>query len=70
MAGLFYLVMLTYFAATLYASVILIELGTVIAIMAGLFLFVSFFLFGGLAMIGVAYAMQLTRNKKKGETIE
>ena len=68
MLMLFYLLVLTYFAATVYASVILIELGTVLAILAGLFLFVSFFLFGGLALVGVAYAVQaLKLSKKKKE---
>ena len=65
MLMLFYLLVLTYFAATVYASVILIELGTVLAILAGLFFFVSFFLFGGLALIGVAYAVQLSKKKKE-----
>ena len=65
MLMLFYLLVLTYFAATVYASVILIELGTVLAILAGLFLFVSFFLFGGLALIGVAYAVQISKKKKE-----
>ena len=33
--------------------------------LAGLFLFVSFFLFGGLALIGVAYAVQISKKKKE-----
>lgn len=61
--GLF---LITFFAATVYAAVILIQAGGLLTVLAGLLLICSYFITGGLALIGAAVATA----RKKGETKE
>ena len=62
--GLFYL---TFFAATIYSAVILIQLGSWLTILAGLLLFCSYFLTGGLILLGLGTIIENKKKLKKEE---
>ena len=65
MLGMICAFLLTYFAATLYAAVILIQTGGWMPILAGLLLLCSYFTCGALMLAGIAAADK--KQKMKGE---
>lgn len=66
MIGGFCLFFLTFFAATIYAAVILIQLGGWLSILAGLLLLCSYFICGTAGFFGLAVAAEEKRKKKEG----
>ena len=58
---------LLFFAATVYATVILIQLGGWLAILAGLLLICSYFVLGPLGILGYVSIMEERSKKKKEE---
>lgn len=64
MASLVLISFLLFFAATIYAAVILIQIGGWLMILAGLLLICSYFTLGPLGLLGLG---ALIRDKKKKE---
>lgn len=62
----FILFFLTFFAATVYSAVILIQIGGWLPILAGLLLLCSYFACGSLGMLGASLAIE-RKNKHKEE---
>ena len=56
---------LLYFAATAYGTVVLIQLGGVVAIVAGLLLICSYITAGAAAILGAGVALTKKQTEKK-----
>lgn len=68
MASVVLISFLLFFAATVYATVILIQIGGWLAILAGLLLICSYFTIGPLGLLGLG---SIVKSKvKKGEDIK
>ena len=67
MGAKFWLFFATFFAATTYAAVVLIQLGGWLPILAGLLLFCNYFAFGSLVLLGAGVAIDRKKNIKKEE---
>ena len=66
MLGGFCLFFILFFAATVYAAVILIQIGGWLCILAGLLLLCSYFICGAAGFFGLAVAENEKRKKKEG----
>ena len=65
MFGAICMFFLTFFAATIYAAVVLIQIGGWLSIAAGLLLLCSFILTGAAGLLGVGIAANKTKEVKK-----
>ena len=65
MFGAICMFFLTFFAATIYAAVILIQIGGWLSIAAGLLLLCSFILTGAAGLLGVSIAENAANKLKK-----
>ena len=65
MGGVVLLSMLLYFAATIYASVILIQLGGWLTILSGLLLICSYFILSALSLVGAATLIKRSKGERK-----
>lgn len=66
MASLLFTFFIVFFAATVYAAVVLIQIGGWLTILAGLLLICSYFLCGSVSLLGLgAAARRLEKEKEK-----
>ena len=66
MANVLFMFFVVFFAATIYASVVLIQIGGWLPILAGLLLICSYFACGSISLLGVGIAAKRTSKKEEG----